>query len=187
MSSNVPHVNHYRKRLVAQPNEKACAVCYRPTDVVLMSTDSKDWFYCCAQHLKDPGLATPFVDQAAEAVRLKQIEINRVKAEYEENKRRKADAKEAADAAEKSKNEKDGKAKGSALGWIPNPFSGASNKDGDDKQKVEQVVTPTPEPKDFVLHRTMYQHRVNLKLQAAQQKARDAQWATLQFPSVPGK
>lgn len=172
--STVPHVNKYKKRLVAQANEKSCAICFRPTDVVLMSTDSKDWFYCCAKHLKDPGCASPIVDAAVEKGRLKQIEINKVKAEYELKQKKKTEAKEAEEEKDKKK----------STSWLSNPFSGTK----EEKPKTpEPVVPPAPEPTEFALHRTMYQHRVNLKQQAAQQKARDAQWATLQFPSVPGK
>lgn len=160
MTRTMSHTNRYRRRQVNQANEKSCAICHRPTDVVLMSTDSKDWFYCCAQHLKDPGLATPVVDEKAHQERLKKIEIAKVKAEYEQK-------------------EKERESKKSSS-WLPNPFA----------QRPEEPTTipePDPiEPREFVLHRTLYQHRVNLKLQAAQQKARDAQWSTIQFPNAPG-
>lgn len=167
------HVNHYRRRKVAQANEKPCSVCYRPTDTVLMSKDSQDWFYCCSQHLKDPGLAIPIVDQAAEQERLKKIEIAKVKAEYEEKQRRKA---------ELEKQEKDAKDK-KASSWLSNPF--AAKKEEKPKTPEPNAVSAGPEPTEFTLHRTLYQHRVNLKAQAAQKKARDAHWATLQFPSAP--
>lgn len=172
------HVNHYRRRLVAQANEKPCTICNRPTDCVLMSTDSKDFFYCCPLHLKDKGFATPIVD-AAEQERLKQVEIAKVKAEYEEKQRRKAEQDKA------NEKKEDDKVKSSSS-WLANPFSRSKNADKD-KPVETTIALPAPEPKEFALHRTLYLHRVNLKVQAAQQKARDAQWSTLQFPSAPSK
>lgn len=174
------HVNHYRRRLVAQANAKACSICYRPTDCVLMSIDSKDFFYCCPVHLQDKGFAVPIVD-AAEQERLKQAEIAKVKAEYEERQKRKAEEKAE---KEKAAATKDVKTKSNSS-WLSNPF--AASKKEEKPKTPEPTVAPTPEPKEFALHRTLYQHRINLKLQAAQQKARDLQWSTIQFPSAPTK
>lgn len=174
------HINHYRRRQVAQANEKPCSICSRPTDCVLMSTDSKDFFYCCPQHLKDKGFATPIIDKA-EKDRLRDIEIAKVKAEYEEKQKRKAE-KEKAD-ADKAASEDDKKKSKSS--WLSNPFS--STKVEEKGKTPEGPVAPAPDPKEFSLHRTLYLHRVNLKVQAAQQKARDAQWSSIQFPSVPRK
>lgn len=174
------HVNHYRKRQVAQANERSCAICYRPTDTVLMSTDSKDWFYCCPAHLKDPGMATPVVDQAAEKARLMQLEVAKIKAEHDQKEKRKELAKE----------EKEKEKTSASSSWLSNPFSSFNNSSKETKAKPgpePTMVPPTPEPKEFSLHRTLYQHRINLKQQAAQQKARDAQWSTLQFPTAPTK
>ena len=166
-------VNHYRRKLVAQANEKACAICHRPTSVVLMSVDSKDWFYCCQQHLKDSSFAQPIIDQAAEAARLKEIEIKKAKAEYEAKEARKLEL-------EKEKAEKEKKT------WLSmaNPFGATKPA----KPKSPEPSVPAPvEAKEFSLHRTLFQHRCNMKQQAAQEAAKRAQWQNISFPSVPGQ
>lgn len=55
---HLPFNNIYRKREVAESESKACAICFKHTNSVLITLNSKDWFYVCASHLKDKGFAT---------------------------------------------------------------------------------------------------------------------------------
>lgn len=56
--SQLPFNNIYRKREVAENESKACAICFKHTNSVLITLNSKDWFYVCVSHLKDKGFAT---------------------------------------------------------------------------------------------------------------------------------
>ncbi|ORY83050.1 AAA-ATPase Vps4-associated protein 1-domain-containing protein [Protomyces lactucae-debilis] len=142
-----PHINHYRLRRVASSAEKSCSICYKPTDCVLISTDSKDWFYVCQSHLV-AGFATPIAAPAAVAkpddkAKL-EAEIAKVKKEYE--------AKEAQKKADKEKEEKGGSWMPSVGGLISKAASGVV-------QAIQPAATPTtmtppaavvvPEPKDY--------------------------------------
>lgn len=182
--SHQPHINHYRLRLVAPASEKPCSVCYRPTASVLMSKDSKDWFYVCAAHLQ-PGFATPHVDEAAEAAKAKQAQIDKAKAEYEARQKAKQE-KRAADDKDKDKSDDKDKKK---AGWF-DMFTGASEpaKATPETPTSSTTATPAATPtaqKEWILHRTVYNHRCELKLKAVQEKARADQWSKLSFPSAP--
>lgn len=160
-----------------------------------MSTDAKDWFYCCATHLLDTGFAVPVKDEAAERERLKKEAVAQVKAEY--------DAKEARKLELKKEMEREKEEKEKPKSWLSmaNPFSGSSSSSSSStpstktesakKAAEPSVAVPSggavEDAKDFSLHRTLFQHRCNLKQQAAQEKARQAQWQTLTFPSAPTK
>lgn len=50
--------NEYKLKKVTQKDSRACVICFRETDAVLVSVDSKDWFYVCVGHLKDKEFAT---------------------------------------------------------------------------------------------------------------------------------
>lgn len=104
--------NEYTHRKVAETSAKSCEICYKPSSSVLITSDSKDWFYVCPSHLKDTGFCTPKIDHAAiEARKKKELEdeIERVKKEYEEKqkkKKEKAEKKEDKDDKD-DKDEKD--------------------------------------------------------------------------------
>lgn len=48
-----PFPNEYNCRRVAANDSKACAVCYKPTLTVLITTNQVDFFYTCENHLSD--------------------------------------------------------------------------------------------------------------------------------------
>ncbi|KAG0673869.1 hypothetical protein C6P42_002507 [Pichia californica] len=52
-----PFLNLYQVKHVADTACKACVLCYKPTNTVLITTDKKDWFYVCNIHLKDKTYA----------------------------------------------------------------------------------------------------------------------------------
>ncbi|GME83713.1 unnamed protein product [Ambrosiozyma monospora] len=51
--STAPFKNLYKKRKVQATQSKSCLICYKPTDTVLITLNSKDWFYVCDVHLSD--------------------------------------------------------------------------------------------------------------------------------------
>lgn len=57
--SQPPFPNEYLKRLVGASDQKACVVCYKPTQTVLLAANKVDFFYVCAAHLKDSSFASP--------------------------------------------------------------------------------------------------------------------------------
>lgn len=52
-----PFANLYEVKHVADNACKACVVCYKPTNTVLITPSKKDWFYICGVHLKDKNFA----------------------------------------------------------------------------------------------------------------------------------
>ncbi|VBB80648.1 Putative protein of unknown function [Podospora comata] len=175
--------NEYTHRKVAETSAKSCEICYKPSSSVLITSDSKDWFYVCPSHLKDTGFCTPKIDHAAiEARKKKELEdeIERVKKEYEEKqkkKKEKAEKKEDKDDKD-DKDEKDDTKK-------------TDDKDKDKAaatKKEETSVSPAEEeePRVFELKPTFFQQRLFKKRQAEiakrnRERLRDPNY----FPSVP--
>ncbi|KAK4464386.1 hypothetical protein QBC42DRAFT_45504 [Cladorrhinum samala] len=185
--------NKYTHRKVAETSAKSCEVCFKPSTSVLITDDSKDWFYVCPGHLKDSGFCTPKIDHAAiEARKKKELdeEIERVKKEYEEKQKKKKEKdskndKEKEKEKEKEKDSKDGddkdkekdmdkgKTDTSSMGTSASPANNNSNEDEE-------------EPRIFELKATFYQQRINKKRQAEiakrnRERLRDPSY----FPSVP--
>lgn len=52
-----PFANLYEVKHVAENACKACILCFKPTNTVLITGDKKDWFYVCDVHLKDKNFA----------------------------------------------------------------------------------------------------------------------------------
>ncbi|KAK4195541.1 VPS4-associated protein 1 [Triangularia verruculosa] len=175
--------NEYTHRKVAETAAKSCEICYKPSSSVLITPDSKDWFYVCPSHLGDAGFCAPKIDHAAIEARKKkelEAEIERVKKEYEERqqkKKEKAEKKDDKDGKDKDKEKKDEKE--------------------DDKEKTaaavrskkeDTPVSPTEdeEPRVFELKPTFFQQRLFKKRQAEiakrnRERLRDPNY----FPSVP--
>ncbi|KAF2653388.1 DUF1742-domain-containing protein [Lophiostoma macrostomum CBS 122681] len=83
----LPNVWHHRR--VAESSAKACWICYKPSTSVMITPDSKDFFYICVGHLSDRGFCLPDAEEAAAAEARKKKEemdreIEKVKKEYEE-------------------------------------------------------------------------------------------------------
>lgn len=99
--------NLWHHRRVADTAARACMICFKPSSSVLVTPDSKDFFYICPSHLKDRNFAVPTEEeQKAADERKKKEEIDReiekIKAEYEEKLKKKKDKK-------KNKDKKDDK------------------------------------------------------------------------------
>ena len=85
-------------------------ICYKPSTSVLVTPDSKDFFYICPSHLKDRNFAVPTEEEAKalEERRKKEEldkEIEKIKAEYEEKLKKKKDKKKGKDSKEEKKDE----------------------------------------------------------------------------------
>lgn len=48
-----PFSNEYNIRKVAESESKACYICYKPSETVLLSENKVDFFYICPSHLLD--------------------------------------------------------------------------------------------------------------------------------------
>ena len=100
MMENVWHL-----RRVADTASKACFICYKPSASVLITPDSKDFFYVCPSHLKDSNFCTPSAAEAAVLAEKKKQEeldgeIEKIKQEYELKKKKKQEKRQ-------EKNDKD--------------------------------------------------------------------------------
>ncbi|KAK0737836.1 VPS4-associated protein 1 [Schizothecium vesticola] len=181
--------NVYAHRKVAETSAKSCDICFKPSTSVLITTDSKDFFYICPSHLKDAGFCTPKIDQAAvEARRKKELddEVARVKKEYEEKQRKKKEEKEKKDKEkkdkdkDKSKKDKDKKEED-------------DKKDKPEEKEAEKLtaaaaaeVAEEEEPRLFELKSAFYQQRLGRKRQIEMAKRnRERLQDPTFFPSVP--
>ncbi|CAF9914343.1 hypothetical protein IMSHALPRED_001885 [Imshaugia aleurites] len=94
-------VNVWHLRRVADASAKPCDICYKPTTSVLITPDSKDYFYVCPGHLKDRGFCIPVIDEAEAAAKKKKEEMDReielIKKEYDEKIRKKSKDKKGKD------------------------------------------------------------------------------------------
>lgn len=117
--------NTWYHRRVADSAAKACWICFKPSSSVLITPDNKvsrlitpwnlhlisfyqDFFYICPGHLKDRSFAIPDADEvAAIEAKKKQAEldkeIEKVKQEYEEKKKRKEQKRKEKQKDDKSK------------------------------------------------------------------------------------
>ncbi|QUC16320.1 uncharacterized protein UV8b_00561 [Ustilaginoidea virens] len=179
-----PFPNLYVHRRVADAAAKSCDVCYKTSSSVLITPDSKDFFYVCPAHLKDTYFCTPRVDAAAvEARREKALaeEKERLKKEYEEKLRKKTakkakEAKEAKEAAGKAEQEDEEEAKD-------------KNRDAKDVESAaEGSLASNEEPRLFQLGSAFYQQRLQRKRQAeAARRDRERASQPGYFPSVPSE
>lgn len=105
--------NIYHLRKVADTAAKACDVCYKPSSSVLITPDSKDFFYVCPSHLKDSNFCQPSESEVAALAEKKKKEdlaheIEKIKQEYE-NKMKKKEEKRKANKDKKDDKEKETK------------------------------------------------------------------------------
>ncbi|KZT63000.1 DUF1742-domain-containing protein, partial [Calocera cornea HHB12733] len=167
--------NLYYQRVVATP--RPCAVCLRPTTIVLSTMGNVDFIYTCERHLTDPGFASKLPDAGASPVPttpkppVDEELVKKVAEEWEEKQRRK-----------KEKEEKDKKDKE------------VDKKDEKDKRKDKKEsapkspplpVTPsapaTPTHNRYVLHRSLFASR-----QLEHRKRRQLKEAREIAPRLPG-
>ncbi|KAI0885393.1 DUF1742-domain-containing protein [Annulohypoxylon maeteangense] len=177
-----PNIWNHRK--VADTSAKACEVCFKPSTSVLITQESKDFFYVCPSHLKDRGFCSPIIDQEAVAAKKKKEmdeELERAKKEYEEKQRKKKEkeSKSAKD-SDKTKDNDEKDTKKDDKKDDPKP---------DSKDKTDDKTPPKPEeeePRVFSLQRTFYQQRLDKKRQIEMAKRNRERLSNPNFfPSVP--
>ncbi|KAI1375999.1 DUF1742-domain-containing protein [Hypoxylon crocopeplum] len=176
--------NIWNHRRVADTSAKACEVCFKPSTSVLITPESKDFFYVCPSHLKDRGFCSPIVDQEAIAAKKKkkemEDELERVKKEYEEKQRKKQEK-------DGKKKEEKGKSKENEE-KDPSKTEKEDESKPDDKDKADDKTQPKPEeePRVFALQRTFYQQRLDRKRQSEMAKRNRERLSNPNyFPSVP--
>jgi len=106
--------NLYHHRRVAETGAKSCFICYKPSSSVLITPDSRDYFYICASHLKDRNFALPDADEVKSLEeRRKKEELDReveaVKREFEEKMRKKREKRRGKSGKSGDEEKKDGK------------------------------------------------------------------------------
>lgn len=115
---------------------KACYVCFKPTTTVLATANAADFLYTCPTHLSDPGFANIVPNEPSSST-ISAEEIAKVKAEWEEQQKKKLEKEKAekekandkGDDSKKQSNEQNEKAKHASkspqmpgsLGTSPSP------------------------------------------------------------------
>ncbi|KZO94816.1 DUF1742-domain-containing protein, partial [Calocera viscosa TUFC12733] len=162
--------NLYYERAVATP--RPCAVCLRPTTIVLSTMGNVDFIYTCERHLTDPGFASKLPEAGALPTPKAPVDdelVKEVKEEWEEKQRRKKE-KEDKDQKEKDKDKKDekGKDKKASTPTSPSP-------------PVTPSAPAAPTHQKYVLHRSIFAAR-----QLEHRKRRQAREAKEVAPRLPG-
>ncbi|KAI9829057.1 MAG: hypothetical protein M1832_000080 [Thelocarpon impressellum] len=177
--------NRWHLRRVAEASSRACYICYKPTTSVLITPDSRDFFYVCNGHLTDKGFCSPIIDEAAAkraADEARQREIEAVKKEYEEKQRKKEEKKK-----QKEKGKEKGKSKEENKDEKMDETAAAKK---DDKDTTPAEPTPSQKadepPRVFTLHKNFYQMRVDrLRNADLAKRTRERLKNPSAFPSVP--
>ncbi|KAF1810224.1 DUF1742-domain-containing protein [Eremomyces bilateralis CBS 781.70] len=183
----LPNLWHHRR--VADSAAKACWICYKPSSSVLITPDSKDYFYICPGHLQDRNFSVPDATEAtaaaaaAEEKRKKEElekEIAKVKAEYEERQKKRK---------EKSK-KKDSKKSDGKNSKAEEEEEKKDEKERDEKIKElseeEKQKSSTEGPRIFTLQKNFYRMRVD-RIRNAEMARKNAERLKnpSSFPSVP--
>ncbi|EOD50106.1 hypothetical protein UCRNP2_3139 [Neofusicoccum parvum UCRNP2] len=134
--------NVWHHRRVADAQAKACWICFKPSSSVLITPDSKDFFYICIGHLKDRGFCEPDADEAAAAAEKQKKEemdreVQKIKDEYEEKQRRKKERRKAKEKDKGKDKEKDKEDKKDE----------ADEDKNDEQERDEKAGPPAPSPR----------------------------------------
>ncbi|GAA6052269.1 hypothetical protein JCM3770_007411 [Rhodotorula araucariae] len=194
-------VNLYFRRTVATP--KSCFVCHRETTCCLATEGVTDFLYVCTSHLLDPGFARPAPSSAAPsappsragspASPVPQSEIDKVKREYEEKQKRKADGAPAPV-------EKDAKEKtpaSTAFSLLKTGASALSSLSATASSQLFPAPPPATPPaaeaaraaakdaKAFVLQRDFFRMRSDAKRREWEKKDAKERGGAWSFPKAP--
>ncbi|KAH0266047.1 hypothetical protein KCU91_g11019, partial [Aureobasidium melanogenum] len=188
--------NIWYHRRVADTAAKGCMICYKPSASVLITPDSKDFFYICPSHLKDRNFAIPTDDEAkAIADRKKKEELDReieaVKKEYDEKMKKKQQKKDKANDKDKDKKDKE----------KDNNDKEKDNNDKDEKERDDKIKALTDKaegssstskpgvedgPRVFQLQKHFYNMRLEKRRNAEAAKRNQERLRNPSlFPSVP--
>ncbi|AOA62426.1 GQ67_00697T0 [Komagataella phaffii] len=83
MAQELPFNNLYKLRRVAADQAKACFICYKPSDVVLVTVVSKekpDFFYLCKSHLEDTHFCSKlYFESVGTDLQSREAQLNQLK------------------------------------------------------------------------------------------------------------
>ncbi len=132
---------------------KACYICHKPTTTVLATINTFDFLYTCPTHLFDSGFAN-IVPAEPSSSTISAEEIDKVKAEWEEQQKKKLEKEK----AEKEKaNDKDDDSKNQSTG--KNEKATHSSKSPQTPGSLGTSPSPSPSlPKHdrYTLHRELF-------------------------------
>ncbi|KAJ1912632.1 hypothetical protein IWQ60_009581 [Tieghemiomyces parasiticus] len=176
--AQVPFPNVYRLRTAT--GEGSCAICFKVTPALLITTNvegAKDWFYCCAAHVKDPNVCTCLNPPPAPPPPA--ISSPRGNSKAKDKKGKSAgDKKEDKPKGGMAEDKAEEKSEGDKLtDTIPGTFPTASS-------PAAVVPAETPRgPFNFALHRSLFYFRESeYRKKVDQQRAAEL---AKRFPDVP--
>ncbi|BCS29033.1 AAA-ATPase Vps4-associated 1 family protein [Aspergillus puulaauensis] len=191
MANQLPNIWHLRR--VADTAARACLICHKPSSSVLITPNSKDYFYICPVHLKDRHFCSPVINAEEEEAKKKsqamEREIENVKKEYEERQKKKKEKEK----DKKDKNKDDSKDASENDSNKKADSDKKEEKERDDKIdaiKKQSTNTSTSgsddSPRIFELHRNFYQMRIDRmrNMEAAKRNRQRLQDPSF-FPSAP--
>ena len=152
MTTNPPIPNVWHLRTVAEVSRKNCMICFKPSTSVLITPNSKDFFYICRGHLKDRGFCSPLEDT-------EQNQREAMRIEVEQEYREKLAAKERKEAErqkkEKENNEKDEKGKGKDKNSAEEDKAERDKPEAAEASASQETQSPPAEqtPRIYALHR----------------------------------
>ncbi|KAI5809675.1 VPS4-associated protein 1 [Peziza echinospora] len=188
-----PFQNVYDVKRVAETDNKPCFVCHKFTTLYLVTPCTKDFFPACPGHLTDKGFASPIspppvpvpTPEDLEKRRKEALdkEIERVRKEWEDKQKRKQEKEkekekekgkdEDTKKKEKEKKEKEDKEK-------------KEKEDKEKKEKEEEAAAKKEPPKQYALHRDLYNMRLSrLRQIQAAKRTREILKTPGAFPAVP--
>ncbi|KAH7058587.1 VPS4-associated protein 1 [Macrophomina phaseolina] len=185
--------NLWYHRRVADAQAKACWICFKPSSSVLITPDSKDFFYICPGHLKDRGFCEPDADEAAAVTEKKKKEemdreIQKIKDEYGEKQRRKKEKRKEKEKEQGKDKEKDKEGKDEET------EDKKDEKERDDKAaylhptalSTKNETKADDGPRIFTLKKNFYQMRIKRIRDAEAARRNKERFANPSlFPSAP--
>lgn len=159
-------------------------MCSRPTTTVLATSNTVDFIYTCDAHLSDPGFASS-VGEAGDAaggarkLGLSSDEIAKIKEEWDEQQRRKADRlkeKQKANDKDKEGDGKDSEKAKAADTKVPGALTSSSPSPG-------PSPTPTASHQRYSLHRDFFAMR--LAVHRKRRQTAQAKEIAPRLPSAP--
>lgn len=193
--------NLYRLRKVADNDSKACYICYKPTNCVLITLDQIDYFYVCSTHLKDTkAFCSPVYGSDREEVRneLRKLEDRQRNLDLlikeksgtwnkimgwgsKKGTDEKKDSKDSKDSKEEPSQPKSGKEK--SLEELRKELNDLIKERRGAEEKLNQIEQNV---KQFILNKDIYKMRLNKQRKKVVAQKRTEQILVPDFfPSIP--
>ncbi|GAA6001334.1 Vfa1p [Rhodotorula paludigena] len=202
-------VNVYYKRTVATP--KTCFICHRETTTCLATEGVSDFLYTCPSHLLDPGFARPAPSSSTPSAAsspagspapspVPRSEIDKVKQEYEDKQKRKAEGSDASKEGD-DKGKKDDSAASQPASTAFALFKTGASALSSLSTTASSHLFPAPPPtapsavetarlaaqtaRVFVLQRDYFRMRCETKRREWEKKDAKERGAAWSFPKAP--